>query len=213
MAENTSGSDLFDFSGPEDELASAPLPPPEESDPSTSLLDEVYARDTDDEYCSDGDSRNKKKSRSTLQQLPSKPNTSQTPTRPRASRKRYTVVESSSSSGDELNDDNSERSSKKPRKEDSIKSMLKLLCEKVEKNERTLRELQNVHRCMPNIIHAYMYVRGVLLFRSTLYFWRCFVCNITTLLINRESSMSSSSESTPKRRVIHVSPRVRVSCL
>lgn len=125
MAE--SGSDLFDFSGPEDELASAPLPPPEESGPSTSLLDEVYTRD---EYYSDGDSRIKK-THSTLQQLPSKPNSTQTPTRPRAyglSRKRYTAVESSSSSADELNDDYSERSSKKPRKEDSIKSMLKLLC-------------------------------------------------------------------------------------
>ena len=197
------GSDTALFSDPEEEAVSEdvaskrsestsfPTRENGESHPASSLAHDVspHAYDTEevaeesDSSCDFSCAR-----RTAGDKQPRDSSNASTPFRPRANKRRSRVPESS---GDESDEQNATSSSKDDTSIQEIKSMLHLLCEKVEKNERTLRELQT-----QTMQH----------FRLVLHVTYQFSINFVHL--HSETPSSSSSECTPKRVI---SPRVRVS--
>ena len=94
-----------------------------------------------------------------------------------------------------------------------IKGLLLTLCKKVARNEKTLKELQNMQH--DRSVVAWMFVTCTIFTTSGLLLL-CYILNwsVTVVLyVNsfRETPSSSASESTPKRCKVEIPSKVRVS--
>lgn len=159
-AENTSGSDLFDFSGPDDELASALLPPP--------LVLPCWMRYTHVTLMTNAVPMGTVETRrvaARCNNYPLNPTLArpQPDFAPQGSAIRLwkvaAVVEMITMRGVQRNW--------------GKKTVFETTVWKGWKEWKNPKGAENIPRCMPNILRAYTYVGGVVLFTSTLHFCRC----------------------------------------